>query len=189
VAVVAPLLASPAGVRLDVTWDGDSLRFAAPQLHFLTGRLLTRLKDGAPVGYLWQATISLDGFATVFRRTPGRFVVSYDLWEEKFSVTRAGAEPRSQSHLSAAAAEAWCLENMVVDTGGIPADRPFWVRLDMRADDARLPAGVVDETGINITRLIEIFSRPAGHSSPNWTAVAGPLRLAGLRRPRGTRSG
>jgi hypothetical protein len=186
--VVAPM-AVTAAERLNVGWDGDSLRFSAPQLHFLAGQPLQRLKGGAPVGFLWQATISVDGFASIFRRVPGRFVVSYDLWEEKFSVMQPGASPRSQSHLSAAAAEAWCVENMVVDVAGIHPEKPFWVRLEVRLEDPRQPADVVDESGINITRLIEFFSRPPGQANPNWTAAAGPLRLASLKRVRGPRGG
>src|SRR5688572_32088372 len=38
--------------------------------------------------------------------------------------------------------------------------RRFWVRLELRAEDPRETASVVGDQGINITRLIEIFSRP-----------------------------
>jgi hypothetical protein len=59
----------------------------------------------------------------------------------------------------------------------------------MRMEDSRGAAGVVGDAGINVTRLIELFSRPAGHSNPNWSAATGPLRLADLRRARGNRAG
>ena len=178
-----------AAERLDVQWDGDLLHLSAPQFHFITGKPLAKLKNGAPVGFLWQVTIYSDAYVTPWRNALGRFVISYDLWEEKFSVTRPGLTSRSVSHLSAAAAEAWCLDNMPVNSEGLEADRPFWVRLDVRMEDSKLPAGVVDEAGINITRLIELFSRPPGQLNPHWSAVAGPLRLADLRRTRGNRTG
>jgi hypothetical protein len=189
VVAAAPLAATPVSERLNVLWDGDNLRFSAPQLRFLTGKPLERLRDGNPVGFAWQITLSLDGLVTPWRRVPGRFVISYDLWEEKFTVTRIGLNTASVSHLSAAAAEAWCLENMVVGSAGLAPDKQFWARLDLRVEDARPAAGVVGESGINITRLIELFSRPAAPSNPHWSAAAGPLRLADLRRPRGTRGG
>jgi hypothetical protein len=175
--------------RLTVQSDGDMLRFYAPQLHFITGKPLEKLKNGAPVGYLWQITVFTDAYNTPWRRVPGRFVVSYDLWEEKFSVTQPGLTSRSVSHLTARGAEAWCLENILLNANGIDPEKPFWIRLDLRMEDNREPAGVVGDAGINITRLIELFSRPPGHSNPNWSAAAGPLRLADLRRARGNRSG
>ena len=47
----------------------------------------------------------------------------------------------------------------------------------------RRPA-FVGEPGINITRLIELFSRRPRAEQPQWTLDAGPLRLADLRRPK-----
>jgi hypothetical protein len=189
VVVAATGAATTAHERLTVQWDGDMLRFSAPQFHFITGKPLEKLRIGAPVGYLWQVTVFSDAFLTPWRRTPGRFIVSYDLWEEKFSVTQPGLVSRSVSHLSAPAAEEWCLENILVNSGGMDPEKPFWVRLDIRMEEGKELAGVVDDSGINITRLIELFSRPAGQSNPNWSAVAGPLRLADLRRARGNRAG
>jgi hypothetical protein len=183
------MAATVASEPLNVQWDGDLLRLSAPQFHFITGQPLEKLKNGAPVGYLWQVTLFSDAYTTPWRRVPGRFIVSYDLWEEKFSVTQPGIAPRSVSHLSAAAAEAWCLENIVLNSAGMDRDRPFWVRLDLRVEDPRQPAGVVGDAGINITRLIELFSRPPGQANPHWSAAAGPLRLADLRRAPGNRAG
>ena len=176
---------------LSVTWDGDNIHIAAPQLHFLSGKALERLRDGASVTFLSQLTVSTDPQRTLFRRLPERFVVSYDLWEEKFSVTRLGGGPRSVSHLTAVAAEAWCLESMMVSAAGLDPQRPFWLRFELRAADPREEAAVVGEPGINITRLIEIFSRRPRFDQPSWALEAGPLRLGDLRRAeaRGGRSG
>ena len=42
------------------------------------------------------------------------FNLSFDLWEERFAVTRVGTPPRSVSHLRSREAEAWCLEHLTV---------------------------------------------------------------------------
>jgi hypothetical protein len=176
---------------LGVTWDGDNLHVSAPRLHFLSGKPLERLRDGATVVFLSQLTVLTDGRGGIFRRVPDRLVVSYDLWEEKFSVTRLGGTPRSVSHLSAAAAEAWCLETLLISASGLTPDRPFWVRLELRTADPREVSTAVGEPGISITRLIDIFSRKPGAQESAWTLEAGPLRLADLARTpgRGTRNG
>ena len=118
-------------------------------------------------------------------RSVARFALSYDIWEERFSVSRFGDRPgqhRSISHLSAHAAEAWCLDNLMLDRALLPPDRPFYVQLDLRVDDPRDQLGIVGDTGINITRLIEIFSRPIKSSQQRWLLNAGPFKLADLRK-------
>jgi hypothetical protein len=180
--VAIPLSCVGATERLSVTWDGDDLHVAAPQLHFLAGKPLGRLKDGAAVVFLTQLTLTTDNFTTSLRRTPERFVVSYDLWEEKFSVTKLGEGQRTVSHLSATAAEAWCLDNVAISAMGLPQDRPFWLRFDLRAAEPKDEAAVIGESGLNLTRLIEIFSRRPRDEQPQWTADAGPLRLGDLKR-------
>lgn len=177
-----PLSGLRAAQRLNVTWDGDDLHVAAPQLHFLAGKPLERIRDGAAVVFLTQLTLTTDNFTTSLRRTPERFVFSYDLWEEKFSVTMLGAGQRTVSHLSATAAEAWCLDNVAISSTGLPQDRPFWLRLELRAAEPRDEAAVIGESGLNLTRLIEIFSRRPRDQQPQWTADAGPLRLGDLKR-------
>jgi hypothetical protein len=62
--------------------------------------------------------------------------------------------------------------------------------LEMRAEDARDQAAVIGESGINLTRLIEVFSNPAHAQQMRWELTAGPVRLMELKRERrGTRSG
>jgi hypothetical protein len=180
----APLSMGLTAQSLKVRLDGDDIRIAAPQLKFLTGRSLDRLHDGASVVFLAQLSLYSEVNAPAIKRAVDRFVVSYDIWEEKFSVTKTGFDHRSISHLSSSAAEAWCLENLALGASGITPDKPFWIKLDVRAEEARDQAGVVSETGINLTRLIEIFSIPARAQQPHWEAMAGPVRLADLKRER-----
>ena len=67
-----------------------------------------------------------DNRQLVLRRGFERFVVSYDLWEEKFSATRMRTARTSASHLSAEAAEAWCLDHLSVPAGGLTTDKPVY---------------------------------------------------------------
>jgi hypothetical protein len=178
---------------LNVTFDGDNLHVAAPGLHFLTGKPLSRMRDGASVVYLSQLTIFSDRWVTVVRRTPIiRFVVSYDIWgEDKFSVALAGVPGRAAANLPAPAVEAWCLENLAISAMGMAPDRPFWIRLELRTGDQRDLATMLGEPGISLKSLILLLGRKPGEDDPQWSREAGPLRLTDLARPagRGARNG
>ena len=166
---------------LEVTFDGDNLRMAAPGLHFLTGKPLERLRNADTVTFLSQLTLFSDESGTVLRRIPERLIVSYDLWQEKFSVTIPGSYKRSAVNLSAAQAEAWCMDNLVVSALGLPPERPFWLTFELRTADRRELASLVGDSGISLSRLIDIFSHPQG-GDLYWTRSAGPLRLRDLPR-------
>lgn len=188
--LTVPLLSARTAGGLLVSFDGDNLHVAAPQLHFLSGRPLNRLHDGATVVFVSQLTIFRDNQGTVWRHAPERLTVSYDVWEEKFSVI-LGTTNRRVTGLSAAGAEAWCLENLAISALGVPSERPFWFRLELRTADPKDLSAVVGEPGISIRGLIEIFSRNPGADEDPWTLDAGPLKLASLPRTltRRTRNG
>ena len=177
-----PALAVGTSQQLGVRLEGDYLRIAAPHFSFLSGKALERLKEGASVAFLGQVSISTNP-NSVDARSLARFALSYDIWEEKFSVTKIGADSRrTVSHLSASATEAWCLENLSIDRNQLPADRPFFVQLDLRVEDPRDQSGVIGDPGINITRLIELFSRQPRGAQPRWLLAGGPYSLADLKR-------
>jgi len=101
-------------------------------------------------------------------------------------VAKLSGSRRSASGLSAAAAEAWCLESIGLDASRLAPERPIWVRLDLRTERPRSEETVVGESGINLTRLIEVFSRPASEAQAQWSLSTGPLRLKDIARgPRG----
>ena len=183
--LAVPLSAARASESLGVTFDGDSLHVSAPSLHFLTGKPLARLKDGATVIFLSQLTLYSDPYTTVWRRVPvERFVVSYDIWaEDKFSV--AVPNVRSATNLSASAAEAWCLDGLAINAAGLAPDRPFWLQLDMRPADPRELSSLVNGPGLSLGNLILFLSRKPGSDDPQWRLQAGPLRLVDLVRTRG----
>jgi hypothetical protein len=175
------LFRAQAADDLYVVFDGDTLRVAAPQLHFLAGKTLARLKDANTVVFLSQLTIFGDDHGTVFRRAPERLTISYDIWEEKFQVVLA-VDGRSASRLSLAGAEAWCLDRLAISTLGLAPSRPFWLRFELREEDPREVASVLGDPGISLRGLIERFARKPGADQAHWMLEAGPLRLADLHR-------
>jgi hypothetical protein len=173
--------------------EGDFLRITAPHLDFISGKSLERLKDGQSVAYIGQLTITPSPNSMVAQaRSVARFALSYDIWEERFSVTKIGDRPESHhsvSHLSIEQAQNWCLDNLAIERSAIPADQPFYVQLDLRVEDPRDQIAFIGDPGISITRLIEIFGRPARSAQPRWLRTGGPFRLADLKKTetRGTR--
>jgi hypothetical protein len=182
-----PLSRLRAAAPLVVSFDGDNLRVAAPDLHFLTGKALERLKDAATVTFLSQLTLFSDTRGTVFKRTADRLVVSYDLWEEKFSVTIPGGSKRHLPNVSATEAESWCLENLAISAMGVAPNRPFWLRFDLRTADRKELASIVGDSGVSLTSLIDVFSRKPGAGEPTWSRTVGPFRLQDLPRTPSTR--
>ena len=166
---------------LSVRSEGDQLRIAAPQLRLLTKDVIDRLHDGGSVGYSFQITISSDRNGAPLEQITYRFVFSYDLWEEKYAVTRLEPSPRAISHLSASAAEAWCLDALAIKPASLAADRSFWVGLVYRAEEARPPAASND-SGLTLSGLVDIFSRRNPKQPLSGSRTAGPFRLSDLRR-------
>ncbi|MEO8592495.1 MAG: hypothetical protein ABI759_04165 [Candidatus Solibacter sp.] len=191
--LTTPLLSLSASDPLKVTYDGDNLHVAAPTLHFLTGKPLERLKYGDVVAYVAQLELLNESRTAVVRPQRGRFVVSYALWEEKFSVTRLGSSAGSTAHtvegLSLAAAEAWCLDNLTMSTQGLSADLSYWLRLELRTGTAR---DFADEAkiGVSIHDLIDFLGRKNTEVT-HWGPLETRVRLADLPRMagRGSRNG
>jgi hypothetical protein len=171
---------SLAAPKLLVRREGDSLRISAPQIRFLNGKPLEQLKNGAKVSFISQIAITGEGGVMLGRPHVDRFVISYDLWEEKFAATRLGPPAKSANRLNIPAAEAFCLDSLTAIPPALTPARPFWIKLELRAEDPRDASAIVGEPGINLTRLVEVFSRPPRSLQPRWTELAGPLRLQDL---------
>lgn len=159
--------------------DGDRLRVSAPQIRFLNGRPLEQLRNGASVSFLCQILLTNEA-QTILSRSFDQFVVSFDVWDEKFSATRMGPPARSTARLTSPAMEAWCLDQPITIPPNLSPQRRFWLRLELRTEE-RDNYGVVGDPGISITRLIEVFSRPPSRQQRLWVAGAGPLRLEDVR--------
>jgi len=155
------------------------IRVTAPNLHFLTGKSLARLHDGAAVPFDFQLIISSGSKNNVVARSLERFMVSYDVWEEKFSVVRVRDFRRSGMRLSATSAESWCLENIFVPAASLQAGQQLWARLEIRTVESREPLSA--DSGINLATLIEIFSRPSRPQQDHWSLESAPFQLASLQ--------
>jgi hypothetical protein len=161
----------------------DQLHVVAPRLHFLSGKSLQRLHDGATVPFDFQLSIAA-GFKNNFVGHPAveRFSISYDVWEEKFRVIRLGDVRKSATGLSAVAAESWCLENLLVPAAGLPADKELWARLDIRAVEGKDLAPSTADSGISIPALIQSLSRPPRPQQDHWTLESASFHLADLKQ-------
>ncbi len=177
-----PFLRGWAPATLAVRNDDGVLRVAAPNLHFLEGRTLRRLQDGAGLVFSLQLSVSTDQFRTVTRRQVERFVVSFDLWEEKFAVVRLGAAKEQASHLSREAAERWLFAHSSVPLQGLTADGAHWARAELRADDPREAGGFLLDPAVTLTRLVEWFGRAQRGETERWHLEHGPFRPAELQR-------
>lgn len=178
-----PLFHARAASNLSVQYDGDNLNPVAPSLHFLTGKVLDRLRDSADI-QVFVSQLSLfyeDGGAPV-RQARARFIVSYSIWEEKFKVAIPGSAERSKEGLSKEQAETWCLENAVISASGLAPDKPFRMRFELRSVQPRDLSRVMGDLGISLTSMIEIFSRTAGAEDFHRTLETDWLRLLNLPR-------
>jgi len=167
---------------LIVRRSGDLIRVIAPRLHFITGKPLQRLRDGAVVPFDFQLSIAAGARGNVVERAFERFTVSYDVWEEKFSVVRLRDFRKSPSNLSPNAAESWCLENILARHSGLPGDRDLWARLEIRSAEPKEPSSFpYAEPGVSITTLIGIFSRPPWPAQDHWAFESTAFHLADLK--------
>jgi hypothetical protein len=160
------------------------IRVSAPTLHFLTGKSLSLLHDGVAVPFDFQLIVGTGPRASgskdnVVARSLERFTVSYDVWEEKFSVVRVRDFRRSLMRLSASSAESWCLDNIVVQAASLPAGQQLWARLEIRSAESKEPLAAA--SGINLAALIEIFSRPSRPQQDRWSLDSAPFQLADLK--------
>jgi hypothetical protein len=178
-----PLFRARAEARLEVSFDGDNLHVAAPGLHFLTGSALKRLKNADTVVFLSQITLFSDNFITPLRKpVQDRLVVSYAIWEDRFKVAMPGAPVPPVEGLTEAQAEDWSIRNLAVSALGVPQDRPFWLKFELRTAPRKDTSTLVSPSGLSLVNLVNFFGRKPGPDEPSWTLGIGPLRLTDLPR-------
>ena len=169
----------PQNVTIARANNNEALAVHAPNLGFIKGEPLVRLKDGRSVRVDLDLMVLPGPGGTPVARARQTFVLSYDLWEERFAVTQAGTPPRSASYLTASAAEAWCLEHLTIPITemGKLRDAPFWIRLEYRILDGNNTAERDDAGGLTLKGLIEALSRRPKESGPTHAVEAGPFRI------------
>jgi hypothetical protein len=165
---------------IDISPSNGAVRVRASGLNLLDAESLVRLKDGRSVRVDLDLGVLPAAGATAVARTRRTFVVSYDLWEERFAVTQAGEPSQSISHVTSTAAEAWCLSQLAVPVsaiGRLAGDVPFWIRLEYRVLNVeRAPSSNSDE-GFTLRALIDALSRRRQADQAVRAIEAGPFRL------------
>ena len=166
---------------LVVERQGNYLYAAAPRTHFLEGRILEQLHNGASVTFEFVLSLHADQRSRPVARLQERFAISFDLWEEKFSIVQLGAAGRSGSHLTAAQAEAWCLDAMPVPLPALPAEKSFVLKLVCRVMENDSSSSGEGRSGLSLAGLIDVFSRKGRDTPLRWEADSGFLRLTELK--------
>ena len=161
---------------LDVRLDGDRLRIAVTNSRLIAGEALERLHDGASVTYVVRVSALTTKNGRTITSAEFRFVVSFDIFEEKFQVTRTAPSPRVVSHLSLSAAEAACVDGLDLTLSGISPSMPFWIRWEFEAE---APQG--GQSG-GLGGLVDLFSRKNSKEPVSALVESGPYRLADLPR-------
>lgn len=181
--VLALSLARGASPTIAVFYDGTNLHPVAPDVHFLTGKSLERVKDGDAVRFVATLSLFTSDQSAPFRQKIGTFVVSYDIWEDKFGVAITESAARNRVGMTAPQAEIWCLQSLGISAAGLAPDRPFFMRLELRtADSKELSNFMADPVGVIVERL----SRKAGPGDPHWGPYdSGHMRLSDLVRTAG----
>lgn len=178
--LLAAVLASPdarlGSQSMTVTTAGDAVRVQAPGFRFITGEPLARLKDGLPVRVELELRVLAGPGQSAATGHKQAFVLSYDLWEERFAAAVSGTGSRSMSHLTSAAAEAWCVQQLAVPLSALGSLRtqPFWIRLESRMLNGSA-AGREDE-GLTLRGIIDTLSRRQA-SDTSHSAEGGPFKV------------
>lgn len=160
--------------------NDSSMHVRVPAFHFIKGAPLARLKDGRSIPLELDLFVLAKPDTLAVAQTRQSFVLSYDLWEERFAVTQTGTPSRSISHLGASDAEAWCLESLAVPTsalGTLGREAPLWIRLEYRVQDDDPAPNASDDAGLTLRGLIDRLSRRRAAGELRGSIVAGPLRL------------
>ena len=163
---------------MTVTTTNGEVRVQAPGFRFVSGQTLARLKDGLTVRVeLEMRVLAAPGAAAPAAENRQTFVLSYDLWEERFAASVSGTGSRSVSHLTAAAAEAWCIQQLSVPVSGLGALRnePFWLRIDSQIVNGQNTGR--DDEGLTLRGIIDSLSRRQASERTSHSAEGGPFRV------------
>lgn len=164
--------------RLLITPSLEEVRIAAPDFHFLSGKSLDQMRNGNAVAFDFLLVALNENRSNIFGRSFERYVISYDLWEQSYSVSRMRSRRGSASHLSAPQVESWCIDNITLPASMLPKDEPLFFRLEVRPVDSKSKQPVFPEDEpLSLATLIDIFSRAGKVGRDQWKLETGPIRL------------
>lgn len=160
---------------------GNAMAVRAPGFNFIKGEPLARLKDGRAVRVDLELDVLPGPGGAAAAQGRQTYVLSYDLWEERFAVRQAGSPSRSIDYLTSAAAEAWCLEQLIVPVnalGRLGRELPFWIRLGARVLDAEgAPPADGGAGEFTLRGMVDALSRRRRNEPLTHAIEAGPFRL------------
>lgn len=174
-----PLRATAQPLDVRVVGEELHLRGTGTGLGLIEGRIADHLKDGRSVRVDFELTLLEQARGTTITQGRQTFTLSFDLWEQRYAVVRAGTPPRATSHLTARDAEAWCLDNLTVPLtalGRFRRETPFWVRVDYQVQDRAPAPNPEDDSTFTLRTLIDVLSRRR-QRDPARSLEAGPFRL------------
>jgi len=184
-ALIASPGVHPSAQSLTISTSAGTLRAKAPGFRFIQGEPLSRLRDGRSVRFDFElAVLARPGTSTIAQARHS-FILSYDLWEERFAVTRIGnpgtttipaTTSRSISHLTSIDAEAWCLDQLTIPVGALGRlgrDASFWIKLEYRVPERATSS----DEGYTLRSLIDALSRRRKADELGDAIEAGPFRL------------
>ncbi|MEZ5351807.1 MAG: hypothetical protein R2762_04165 [Bryobacteraceae bacterium] len=157
-----------------------------PRMDLFRGAVLTRLKNGSAVAFDFHLSLWTGNKDIVRRRSFERFVVSYDLWEEKFAVTTLRKPRAAANGLSPRQVEQWCLEHISIPAPDLSRETRLGARLDVRAVDPGRDAELFTGDALSLTGLVELLSRPARKDENRWTFESAAIQIGqlGKQEPR-----
>jgi hypothetical protein len=135
-----------------------------------------------------EATVAPDHGGKPIARTRERFIVSFDLWEERFAVAKAGPGGKAGSHFSAADAEAWCLGNLQIPVPALTPEKTFVIKLECWVDEGAGSGAGGNDSGLTLSGLIDVFSRKGRDPQARWEAESGSLRVGDIKRKKSDNS-
>jgi hypothetical protein len=180
IALVALCAIGLGAQAVTVTRVADAIVVRAPTFAFIKGEPLVRLKEGRSVRVELHLSVLPRPGAAAVTQIQQEFVLSYDLWEERFAVTRVGPPSTAAAYLTSGAAEAWCLEQLalpVAALGSLARDTPFWIRLEYRVLDGATTPVNSDASGFTLRSLIDALSARRQAAALTDAIEAGPFRL------------
>ena len=159
---------------------GDMVHVRASALGLIEGRVADHLRDGRAVRVDFALAVVEKAGGRLIAQATQSFNVSFDIWEQRFAVTRLGTTPRSVSHLTSKDAESWCVDNITVPVaalGRFGRDMPFWVQLEFRVHDPMPAANSDEDSTFTLGRLITVLSRRRQDQELTRKIEGGPFRL------------
>ena len=179
--LVTAAAADPSTQSMTFKTAGGALQVQAPGVAFIEGAVANRLRDGRSIRIEVGLTVLEQPRGATVAQTQQSYALSFDLWEERFAVTRIGTPARSISHRTAKNAEAWCLEHLTIPLTALSRlgrDTPFWIRLAYRVQDGPAVAEPDTGEGLTLTALIDRLSRRRAQTEAERAVEAGPFRLS-----------